>query len=502
LPRVSFYGITLDDVRKQEFISCIQKVIYQVLKEHPEEEAIGTMLDSFNLFDGSQSIHPYLVAVPIERPACSSEESGIPYVAALSFSESGRHLTEQEKRLMKLVLLEFQRIVRLRKELAQMRGIEDLLREFTTLSSPNEVAAQVARYISDQFNANEVAVLEKRGAFLCVMEAHGFQYQDLPPLHIPTTKALVCNVARDMAESYVPNVRDLNSDFYLPINRETRTQYTLPLIWRHDLVGVLMVGLRVIDGLPQQHRKNIQAIASHCAAAIIGSRRTTEERAVRHMLNDILASVTLKLRVNGDNPELHPEVRGKLQSSFDLLANYQSFVEAFYKIPKAQLDQDTDLRKVIAEYQGEYLANMQEALHKTSPNIEVQIESYPEPLRTRIPKEDFILALHNIVFNGIESMEQAARPGKLTITVKTEERWNKASAKELRFAVVRVADQGPGIREEDQLHVFELFFSTKEGHLGSGLNIARRIIEGYGGRVELDFSNSSGSVFSLWVPIE
>ena len=42
---------------------------------------------------------------------------------------------------------------------------------------------------------------------------------------------------------------------------------------------------------------------------------------------------------------------------------------------------------------------------------------------------------------------------------------------------VQVADAGPGIAPEDQTRVFEAFYSTKDGHSGLGLEMARRIVE-------------------------
>ena len=63
-------------------------------------------------------------------------------------------------------------------------------------------------------------------------------------------------------------------------------------------------------------------------------------------------------------------------------------------------------------------------------------------------------------------------------------------------AVVRVADDGPGIPAADQSRVFEPFFSTKSFGLGLGLAIVRQIVERHGGRVELE-SRPGATVFSL-----
>ena len=59
--------------------------------------------------------------------------------------------------------------------------------------------------------------------------------------------------------------------------------------------------------------------------------------------------------------------------------------------------------------------------------------------------------------------------------------------------VVRVADDGPGIAEEDLPHVFERFYKGKDGKHGIGLAIAQSVAEAYQGT--LTARNENGAVF-------
>jgi two-component system phosphate regulon sensor histidine kinase PhoR len=71
--------------------------------------------------------------------------------------------------------------------------------------------------------------------------------------------------------------------------------------------------------------------------------------------------------------------------------------------------------------------------------------------------------------------------------------------------VVSVADNGPGISEQDLPRVFEKFFRAREhqDHTGTGLGLAivRSIVERHGGRVWAESQASQGSVFSIALPL-
>ncbi|WP_019549492.1 sensor histidine kinase [Streptomyces sulphureus] len=74
------------------------------------------------------------------------------------------------------------------------------------------------------------------------------------------------------------------------------------------------------------------------------------------------------------------------------------------------------------------------------------------------------------------------------------------------ICVVEVADEGPGLAEEDASRVFERFYRTDlsryrdRGGSGLGLAIASVIAEGHGGRVEVDTVPGGGSTFRLVLP--
>jgi two-component system OmpR family sensor kinase len=75
-----------------------------------------------------------------------------------------------------------------------------------------------------------------------------------------------------------------------------------------------------------------------------------------------------------------------------------------------------------------------------------------------------------------------------------------------RYALVEVADQGPGLSDEQAGRVFERFYrvdpsrSRAAGGTGLGLSIVSAIVAGHGGRVSVDTAPGKGAIFRVLLP--
>jgi signal transduction histidine kinase len=97
--------------------------------------------------------------------------------------------------------------------------------------------------------------------------------------------------------------------------------------------------------------------------------------------------------------------------------------------------------------------------------------------------------LYNIIINAFEAM-----PGGGTLTVR--------GLAEEGLVTLAFADTGEGLSVLDLDKVFTPLFSTKQGGLGLGLALTRRIIEEHGGKVGFTSTRGLGSEVSLYLPIE
>ncbi len=75
------------------------------------------------------------------------------------------------------------------------------------------------------------------------------------------------------------------------------------------------------------------------------------------------------------------------------------------------------------------------------------------------------------------------------------------------FALLSVADQGPGIQREEAARIFEKYYRCKDQAIraegtGMGLPIAKAIVEAHGGTIDLVSRFGHGSVFTFSLPLD
>jgi signal transduction histidine kinase len=66
-----------------------------------------------------------------------------------------------------------------------------------------------------------------------------------------------------------------------------------------------------------------------------------------------------------------------------------------------------------------------------------------------------------------------------------------------------IADQGPGIPKETQLHVFDRYFKSEQGSasaFGLGLSICKVLVDAHNGQISLHTNPQGGTTFVIEIP--
>lgn len=122
-------------------------------------------------------------------------------------------------------------------------------------------------------------------------------------------------------------------------------------------------------------------------------------------------------------------------------------------------------------------------------SVKLHTELSPDIPPVSIDKIQIQQVIINLVRNAVEAMQETPRR---TLTIST--------AHDNTFAVVSVADTGPGLAPEIAKSLFQPFVTTKENGLGIGLSICRTIVESHGGNLWMEPNAGGGTTFHFRIP--
>ncbi|MFO7940221.1 MAG: ATP-binding protein [Bacteroidales bacterium] len=135
--------------------------------------------------------------------------------------------------------------------------------------------------------------------------------------------------------------------------------------------------------------------------------------------------------------------------------------------------------------------------HKYAGKIEM-VNQLPEDLQVVGIPGKLNQVFLNLLNNAIQAIEERSEKEKSdfrgTIVIEGENHQDEV--------VVRLSDNGMGIKNSDIAHVFEPFFTTKEVGRGTGLglSICYSIINQHKGRLEVTSQRGEGTCFTLFLP--
>jgi nitrogen fixation/metabolism regulation signal transduction histidine kinase len=140
-----------------------------------------------------------------------------------------------------------------------------------------------------------------------------------------------------------------------------------------------------------------------------------------------------------------------------------------------------------------------EDLAETAARAHVTVDAEVPPSSPLISGDANLLksAVWNLVQNGIQSMERNG--GSLAVRLSTENPPEEPGPR----LVLTIQDEGPGIPEADLPRLFDPYFSKKEGGVGLGLAMVKRIVEEHGGKVTATnrADGRTGASFRISLPV-
>ncbi len=132
-------------------------------------------------------------------------------------------------------------------------------------------------------------------------------------------------------------------------------------------------------------------------------------------------------------------------------------------------------------------ALLQNQARQYSVGVHLQLkENVPCVVGDRVQLQQVVM---NLMLNAIEAMNDAG--GELVV---------KSELIDAGYVLISVSDTGVGLPKENEVHIFEAFFTTKSQGSGMGLAISRSIVESHGGRLWATGNPGRGATFYVQLP--
>ncbi|MBF0213112.1 MAG: GHKL domain-containing protein [Magnetococcales bacterium] len=146
-----------------------------------------------------------------------------------------------------------------------------------------------------------------------------------------------------------------------------------------------------------------------------------------------------------------------------------------------------ELHKVIRHV----ISIMQHPIKRHTDHFEVSIpEELPDLQGNPLQLEQLFL---NLLLNALESLRSRQARVTLDATLSEDRKW----------VIVRVADEGAGMTEQEMTNMFTPFFTTKgeQGGIGMGLSIVWDIVKRHEGTIQTESQPGTGTTFTVSLPV-
>ncbi len=247
-------------------------------------------------------------------------------------------------------------------------------------------------------------------------------------------------------------------------------------------VGLSIANARLYDSLRQSYEEVAHTRAEMVKRerlAGLGELAATVAHEVRNPLGVIFnATTSLSRIVNGSSPEGSTLV-GIVREECERLNQIVGDLLDFARPRQLTLARD-DLGRVISE--------VADAV-SLAPNVRMEVSVEENLPLISVDRRLMRQALLNVTLNAIQAMPHG---GLL--------KFRAQLCPDKTDVLVAVADDGPGIAEEDMPRIFEPFFTTKATGAGLGLALVKRIVEDHGGQVTVK-SSKMGTTFCFRLPL-
>ncbi len=230
-----------------------------------------------------------------------------------------------------------------------------------------------------------------------------------------------------------------------------------------------------------KERRTQEALLANEKLAVAGRLAATIAHEIHNPL-DSVSNLLYLMRTSGTEEE-SKQFMDMAESELARVTQISRAMLGLYRESKAPVQ--VDLKEILQEIlllMDRRFSDLRVTVRVDLPSV-VTVDAFPAELRQ---------VFNNLIMNAAEA---ASPGGEVRVSVSPQAAGTDVDGEKLQAgATVTIADNGPGVPEDVQPHLFQPFFTTKgERGTGLGLWVSRGIINKHGGSIELVSNTEDGA---------
>src|SRR3954453_20565826 len=409
---------------------------------------------------------------------------------------------------------------RLRRRRVNRRAFQEFGRSLALIVDREALEASVAARIRELFDPDRMVILEPDRVSLSFLPgfSFGLEEADLAGLQVPARGKLTRWLS--VNETCLVLDRQPGVQEYLdPAERELldrlRVSLVVPMVSLNRLTGILLLGSdRPGWGIGRGDVELLDLLASQASLAFENAElyRTQRERldrlyraerlaavgqlaaGVAHEIRNPLTAIrsTMQYLLRGLDPEepRHELVRELLRE----VDRINSTVGGLLSLSRSGELRKSDID--LLEPLGQAVQLLQ--ARAAEQGVEIQCNLGVGAVRVHADADQLKQVFLNLLINALQSMAAMPAGGRIAVGVAP---WPRHDPSGVRWAQVRIEDNGAGIPPEQMRRVFDPFYTTKRDGTGLGLAICNGIVEQHQGEIRLESEVGRGTAVSVRLPL-
>ncbi len=280
-------------------------------------------------------------------------------------------------------------------------------------------------------------------------------------------------------------------------NPQSRWQHHLPLgTWRERKVLVTVAGLSTSRGAYRRLVVVMEDVTELEKMQRMAAWREVARRIAHEIKNPLtpikLSAQRLQRKFGAQTGDpVFAQCTQLIVNQVEHLQQMVTEFSSFAKLPEVELKQD-HLEPLLQEL----IALFRHSHSRIEWTLEIanQLPAFP------MDRGALARAFMNLLTNAAEVLESERE--KTGVERKDSVRVSARLEENRKIIHVEVADNGPGLTDEERSRAFEPYFSRKKGGTGLGLTIVRSIITDHRGYVRALGAPGAGTIISIDLPLD